>query len=60
MTVLSRSHAKIEDTIYDDDVTLRVSIRQGKLQTLADSLQNVTRGNLSLKNPPSRGHRKKN
>lgn len=56
MTVLSRSQAKIVDTVYNDDVTLRVSIRMTKLQTLTDALQNVTRGNLSIKNPPSPGN----
>ena len=56
MTVLSRSQAKIKDTVYDDDVTLRVSIRKGKLETLTVDLKNVTRGNLSFKNLPPLGH----
>ena len=49
MNILSHRKAKIIDTVYDDDVTLRVSIRKNSTQMLADELVNVTRGNLAVK-----------
>ncbi len=49
MNALSNCKAKIIDTVYDDDVTLRISIRKSSAQLLADELVNVTRGNLAVK-----------
>jgi len=49
MNLLSRVRAKIEDTIYEDDVTLRISVRRGMVPALLEDLMNVTRGNLHSK-----------
>ena len=49
MNTLSHRKAKIVDTIYDDDVTLRLSIRKNSALLLADELVNVTRGNIAVK-----------
>ena len=49
MNTLSNCKAKIIDTVYDEDVTLRISIRKSSAQLLADELVNVTRGNLAVK-----------
>ena len=49
MNTLSHRKAKIIDTVYDEDVTLRISIRKSSAQLLADELVNVTRGNLAVK-----------
>ena len=49
MNTLSRRKARIIDTVYDDDVTLCVSIRKNSIQLLADELVNVTRGNIAVK-----------
>jgi uncharacterized YigZ family protein len=49
MTLITRSQAKISDTIYDDDVTLRILVRRGMALGLLGDLNNVTRGNLASK-----------
>jgi uncharacterized YigZ family protein len=49
LNTLSHRKAKIVDTIYDDDVTLRLSIRKNSALLLADELVNVTRGNIAVK-----------
>lgn len=52
MNALSHLKAKIIDTIYDDDVTLRVSVRKSSEKSLGETLVDVTRGNIALKHPP--------
>lgn len=49
MNTLSHRKAKIVDTVYDDDVTLRLSIRKNSAPLLADELINITRGNITVK-----------
>ncbi len=49
MNTLSHSKAKIIDTVYDDDVTLHISVKRSSAKLLADELVNVTRGNLAVK-----------
>ena len=49
MNILSHRKAKIVDTIYDDDVTLRLLIRKNSASLLADELVNITRGNIAVK-----------
>jgi uncharacterized YigZ family protein len=49
MNALSHCNARIVDTIYDDDVTLCVSIRKSSKNMLVDELVNVTRGNIAVK-----------
>ncbi len=48
MNTLSQRKGRIIDTVYGDDVTLRVTIRKSLMQLLADELVNVTRGNLAV------------
>jgi uncharacterized YigZ family protein len=50
MNTLLHSKTKIIDTIYDDDVTLRISVRKNSVRLVIDELVNVTRGNLAVKN----------
>ncbi|HTY11570.1 MAG TPA: YigZ family protein [Bacteroidota bacterium] len=52
MNALSHLKAKIIDTIYDDDVTLRVSVRKSSEKSLGETLVDATRGNIALKHPP--------
>jgi uncharacterized YigZ family protein len=49
MNMLSRYNARIIDTAYDDDVTLRLSIRQGAAVAFLKDLTQVTRGNIAVK-----------
>ncbi|HTR82743.1 MAG TPA: YigZ family protein [Bacteroidota bacterium] len=49
MTVLSRTKVRIVDTVYDEEVTLRISARRGAVKDLVKDLVNVTRGNLVSK-----------
>ena len=49
MNTLSHRRARIVDTIYDDDVTLRLSVRKNSAPLLAEELVNVTRGNIAVK-----------
>ncbi len=49
MNTLSHCKAKIVDTDYDEDVTLRISIRKSSGQSLAEELVNVTRGNITVR-----------
>lgn len=49
MNLLSRSQARIVDMVYDDDVTLRISVRKGIMSALLGDLIDVTRGNLASK-----------
>ncbi len=49
MSALSHCKAKIDDTLYDEDVTLRISIRKNSVRSVVDELVNVTRGNLAVK-----------
>ncbi|MGA9408317.1 MAG: YigZ family protein [Bacteroidota bacterium] len=49
MNTLSQRKGRIIDTVYGDDVTLRITIRKSSMQLLADELVNVTRGNLAVK-----------
>jgi len=49
MNTLSHSHTKIIDTVYDDDVTLQISVRKNSVRMVIDELVNVTRGNLAVK-----------
>ncbi len=49
MTLITRSRVKIADTVYDDDVTLRILVREGMAAGLLGELKNVTRGNLASK-----------
>ena len=49
MNALSQRKAAIIDTVYDDDVTLRVSIRKSQTAVLIGELENVTRGNIAVK-----------
>jgi uncharacterized YigZ family protein len=49
MNTLSHCKAKIVDTVYDEDVTLRISIRKSSGQSLAEELVNVTRGNITVR-----------
>ncbi len=49
MNILSRDKAKIIDSTYDEDVTIRLSIRKSSGESLADELVNATRGNIAVK-----------
>jgi uncharacterized YigZ family protein len=49
MNVLSHLRAKVLDTIYDDDVTLHISVRKSLNAALGETLVDATRGNIAIK-----------
>jgi len=49
MTLITRSRVKIADTVYDDDVTLRIFVRKSMVAKLIADLKDVTRGNFAAK-----------
>ncbi len=49
MNKLSQYNARIIDTVYDDDVTLRLTLRRGAVPTFISDLTQVTRGNVAVK-----------
>ncbi|MDE3057745.1 MAG: YigZ family protein [Bacteroidota bacterium] len=48
MNSLSSLHAKILDTLYDDDVTLTVAIRKSSAEAMVKQLTDATRGNVAI------------
>ena len=49
MHVVNAVGARIVDTTYDDEVHLRLSIRQSRLEELRSSLVNRTSGNIAIR-----------
>jgi len=49
MNKLSQYNARVIDTIYDDDVTLRLSLRKGAVTPFISDLTEITRGNVAVK-----------
>jgi uncharacterized YigZ family protein len=49
MNKLSQHKARIIDTVYDDDVTLRLTLRRGAVPGFVSDLTQVTRGNVAIK-----------
>lgn len=49
MTTISRAGAKIVETAYQDDVSLRVSVRKRNAPDFVANLTRLTRGNLAVK-----------
>ncbi len=49
MNALSRYSAKIIETLYEDDVTLHCSVRQGMVKEFTADLTDITRGNIDFK-----------
>ena len=49
MNKLSRYNARIIDTVYDDDVTLRLTVRSSVVPAFIADLTEVTRGNVAVK-----------
>ena len=58
MKKLSLYNGRIIDTMYGDDVTLRLAVRRGAVAAFISDLTEITRGNVSVKHispPSSRG-----
>lgn len=49
MNKLSQYNARIIDTTYDDDVTLRLTVRRGAVPTFISELTQITHGNVAVK-----------
>jgi len=49
MNKLSQYNVRIIDTTYDDDVTLRLTVRRGAVPAFIADLTQVTRGNVAVK-----------
>lgn len=53
MNKLSLHNARILDTVYDDDVTLRLTLRRGAVPAFISDLTQATRGNIAIKHVAS-------
>lgn len=53
MNKLSLYNARIIDTVYDDDVTLRLTLRRGAVPAFISDLTQATRGNIAVKRTSS-------
>ncbi len=49
MNKLSQHNARIIDTVYDDDVTLRLTLRRGAVPSFISDLTQITHGNVAVK-----------
>ncbi len=53
MNKLSQYNARIINTVYGDDVTLRLTVRRGSVPAFISDLTQVTRGNVVVKHTSS-------